>query len=197
LGLALYIKEKNMSVNDSINAATAAKDIDDSKEQPIWLLKAAKAPKLGKHTEGQISYQIVADEARLELSVKIVANDGGGYYSKELVPFQKIEACLCKQPEGEPFPSKMLQSAYTGRSSNNAGFLAAILRAEGLLALAPETEGRHIIAGDWDKWQSTVLAEPGTLIESAPAPAEREADAMKDTGSVTGKAADGTRRKKS
>ena len=134
--------------------------------QPYWLLKSAKAMKLGKHAEGGIRYQILTDSQRQDPSFKIVGNEGGGYFSKEVVAFGNVEACLAAHPQDQPFPSKLLQTAFAGRSSNNAGFLAAILRAEGLLALAPDTEGRHIISGDWASWKASVLAEPGQPVES-------------------------------
>jgi len=183
-----------MSINDSTNSAEVAIENDDSTSKPVWLLKSASAPKLGKNTEGRISYQIVTDGDRLEPQFRIVGNDGGGYYSKEMVPFDKVEACFNAHPDGDPFPSKLLQAAYVGRSSNNAGFLAAILRAEGLLALAPETEGRHVIVGDWAKWKSAVLAESGELIESGPAPAA--GDDTQTSPNATAKGGEAPRRKK-
>jgi len=144
--------------------------------RPCWLLKSAKAMKLGKHAEGGIHYQILSDSQRHDLSLKIVGNEGGGYFSKEIVAFGSVEACLAAHPQDQPFPSKQLQTAFTGRSSNNAGFLAAILRAEGLLALAPDTEGRHIMSGDWAAWKASVLAEPGQPVESEPADKEEKAE---------------------
>lgn len=141
-----------------------------------WLLKSAKAMKLGKHAEGGIHYQILTDNQRHDLSLKIVGNEGGGYFSKEVVAFGNVEACLAAHPQDQPFPSKLLQTAFAGRSSNNAGFLVAILRAEGLLALAPDTEGRHVISGDWAAWKASVLAEPGQPIESEPAGKEEKTE---------------------
>jgi hypothetical protein len=143
---------------------------------PCWLLKSAKANKLGKHAEGGIHYQILTDNQRQDPSFKIVGNEGGGYFSKEVVAFGSVEACLTAHPQDQPFPSKQLQTAFTGRSSNNAGFLAAILRAEGLLALAPDTEGRHVISGDWPAWKASVLAEPGQLLELEPVSKEEKAE---------------------
>lgn len=143
--------------------------------RPCWLLKSAKANKLGKHAEGGIHYQILTDSQRQDASFKIVGNEGGGYFSKEVVAFGGVEACLAEHPQDQPFPSKLLQTAFTGRSSNNAGFLAAILRAEGLLALAPDTEGRHVISGDWADWKASVLAEPGQPVESEPTDKEEQA----------------------
>lgn len=144
--------------------------------QPCWLLKSAKAMKLGKHAEGAIYYQILTDSQRQAPSFKIISNEGRGYFSKEVVAFDSIESCLAAHPQDQPFPSKLLQLAFAGRSSNNAGFLAAILRAEGLLALAPDTEGRHVISGDWAAWKASVLAEPGQLLESEPVDKEEKAE---------------------
>ncbi|MCD2515509.1 hypothetical protein LQ564_04200 [Massilia sp. G4R7] len=143
--------------------------------RPCWLLKSAKANKLGKHAEGGIHYQILTDSQRQDPSFRIVGNEGGGYFSKEVVAFGNVEACLATHPQEQPFPSKLLQTAFTGRSSNNAGFLAAILRAEGLLTLAPDTEGRHVISGDWAAWKASVLAEQGQPVESEPAGKEEKA----------------------
>lgn len=144
-----------------------------------WLLKSAKAMKLGKHAEGGIHYQILTDSQRQDPSFKIVGNEGGGYFSKEVVAFGSVEACLAAHPLDKPFPSKLLQTAFTGRSSNNAGFLAAILRAEGLLALAPDMEGRHVISGDWTAWKASMLAEPGQPAESEPRDKEEKAEGNK------------------
>ena len=140
--------------------------------QPFWLLKTGTAKKLGKQTEGGISYQILTDSERQEPMIKITGNFGGGYFSKETVPFQNVEACIDKHAQGQPFPSKLFQAAFTGRSSNNAAFLAAILRTEGLLALAPDTEGRHIISSDWNEWKASLLAEPGQRLETEATSAE-------------------------
>jgi hypothetical protein len=130
-----------------------------------WLLKSAKAIKLGKYSDGSIAYQVQADTDRVELFITITGNDGGGYYSRERVPLQKVEACLGKCEAGKPFPSKALKDAFVGRSSNNAGFMVAVLRAEGLLCAAPSAETQHALAGDWDAWKKTMLAEPGEPVE--------------------------------
>ena len=54
---------------------------------------------------------------------------------------------------------------FTGRSSNDASFFAAVLHSLGLLKRAPETESQHVIAGAWDEWQKTMLSEAGRLIQ--------------------------------
>lgn len=149
--------------------------VDNAKpviRQSFWLFKAATATKVGKQAHGGLRYEIFGDVDRNELNVTITANEGGGYFSREVVPFIKIKACLNHAVPGKAFPSKLFREAFIGRSANNAGFLAAILRAEGLLARAPDTETQHIQTGDWDTWQKAMLSEAGQMIEKElPVPA--------------------------
>jgi len=164
------------------------------------LLKIGTAMKLGKQAVGVISYQILTDSARTEPMIRITANKGG-YFSKEVLPFKNVEACIDKQEKEQAFPSKLFQAAFTGRSSNNGGFLAAILRAEGLLTLAPDTEGRHVIAGDWAEWKAVLLAEPGQPIVAEAAALEKaklndDATEPNHAGEMTTQTSTASRRKK-
>jgi len=129
----------------------------------FWLLKDGTAPKLGARAEGSINYNVLADDERQLLF--ITGNKGGGYFSKEHVDISKIEACLDTTASAKPFPSKTFKEAFVGRSSNNAGFLVAVLRHEGLLAAAPEAETQHVRSGDWPAWKKAMLAETGKLIK--------------------------------
>lgn len=56
-------------------------------------LKSAEAQKLGRNG-GSITYLVLTDTDRQQLYVSIVANDSGGFFSTEIAPFEKIEACL-------------------------------------------------------------------------------------------------------
>lgn len=150
--------------------------IETTVAQPCWLLKTAMAPKLGKQAEGEIGYQILTGSDRQEPMIQIVSNDSGGYFSKEAVCFSCVAACVDQHPKDQPFPSKLLQTAFTGRSSNNAGFLAAILRAEGLLAVAPDAEGRHVLSSDWGAWKELTLARPGQAVDVKRADKGEKAD---------------------
>jgi hypothetical protein len=133
--------------------------------QSFWLLKDGTAPKLGARAEGSINYNVLVDNERQLLFIAITGNKGGGYFSKEHVDVSKIEACLDTTASAKPFPSKTFKEAFVGRSSNNAGFLVAVLRHEGLLAAAPEAETQHVQSGDWPAWKKAMLAEAGKLIE--------------------------------
>lgn len=145
----------------------------------FWLLEAGTAKKLGLRSAGSLSYQVLADHDRKNLFIALTKNDGGGFFSKERVNMLSIEACLNAHKAGEPFPSKALKEAYKSKSSNNAGFMTATLRALGLTAAAPDAEGKHIVAGDWDEWRKKMIAEAGTLIE-LPADADDEKQAQPD-----------------
>lgn len=133
--------------------------------QSFWLLKEDTAPKLGARAEGCINYNVLADNERQLLFIAITGNKGGGYFSKEHVEISKIEACLDTSTSAKPFPSKTFKEAFVGRSSNNAGFLVAVLRHEGLIAAAPDAEIQHVRSGDWTAWKKSMLDEAGKMIE--------------------------------
>lgn len=120
--------------------------------QPYLLVSTSIAPKLGARAEGRINYQVLADTERQHLYISITCNESGGYFSCELVSFHKIQACLDKCEKDKPFPSKTFADAFVGRSSNNPGFLVAVLRFVDLLAAAPGAESKHIVSGDWATW---------------------------------------------
>lgn len=150
--------------NSESTAPVDATTPDATTTPSFWLLKEGKAPKLGARAEGGIRYHILADAERQHLFVAITANESGGYFSRERVPFDKIEACLAAIPSGKACPSKAFKDAFVGRSSNNAGFLVAVLRNEGLLAAAPDAETQQVRHGDTATWKKAMFAETGTLI---------------------------------
>jgi hypothetical protein len=144
------------TADETDNAAT---NEDSAVPQSYILLKTANADKLGKNSAGGIAYRVLADTDRKNLYITITGNDGGGYFSREIVPFSQVEKCLTDFADADKaFPSKLFKTAFVGRSSNNAGFLAAILRSEGLLAQAPDAETQHIRAGNWSAWLTAMFA---------------------------------------
>jgi hypothetical protein len=126
---------------------------------PTYLsLKVGKAPKTGSRSQGYLHYRILTDTAQQQLFITLIGNDGDGCYSKEILPFDKIEQCLHGIDTSKPIASKRFQPAFIGRSANNAGFLAAILRAESLLAPAPDALHQHTVQPDWPAWKTALLA---------------------------------------
>lgn len=152
-----------------------------SEQLTFFLLRTADARKVGQRATGKIRYELLCDANRESLFVRIVGNEGGGYFSREKVDFNKALQCVSGYEGGSTLPSKVFRAAFVGRSSNNAGFLAAVLRAEGLLDAAPGTDFQHIVSGDWPAWKNATLALEGTLLtETAPAEAESGASGFSE-----------------
>ncbi len=139
-------------------------------------LKTAFASKLGKSAQGSISYTVSCDTDRIALFVSITDNSSGGYFSREHVPVDRIQELVGK-PDQPAFPSKVLKIVFVGKSSNNAGFLAAILHAEGLLARDTDNEAKHVPAGDWDNWKMALLALEGIPADTSPPSSQRDGTA--------------------
>jgi hypothetical protein len=135
---------------------------------PFWLLNAGTAKKLGQHSTGILDYQVLTGNDRRDLLIAISRNEGGGYFSREPVPFPTIVKCLEKYKSGAPFVSKILKDVFVSKSANNAGFMAAVMHALGLLTPASEARTKHAVTGDWAAWEKSMLAEPGTGIELPP-----------------------------
>ncbi|MEX6503007.1 hypothetical protein [Pseudomonas zhanjiangensis] len=132
-------------------------------DTPAYLsLKLAQASKTGKHAAGRITYRILTDPKRDQLYLTLVSNEGGGWFSTEIVPFARVEAVAeAINDPSAPLLSKQLRQAFISRSANNAGFLAAVLRAEGLLAPSPEAAHQHVMSGDWSQWKQAMLSAAG------------------------------------
>lgn len=124
-------------------------------------IKRDTAAKTGLGAEGCITYAVVRDLDSDTLFFTLISNTGGGYHSKELVPASRIETSLTGFEAGKVVPAKALRDAFSGRSSNNAGFLAACLRHEGLLSPFPDAAHQHQLGDDFTGWQLAMLALEG------------------------------------
>lgn len=122
-------------------------------------LKSGKASKIGQRSQGVIHYRILTDQNRQQLYLIITDNDDDGYYSKEIIPFEKIERCLQDIKPNVPLSSKLFKPAFIGQSNNNSAFLAAILREEKLLAPVTDAVRKHSIQPGWDQWKTGLLKD--------------------------------------
>ena len=118
-------------------------------------LKTAQARKLGR-TGGHLEFLVLADPERQHLYLAIIGNQGGGYYSNEAVAFAAVEAAL-PLDRATHFPAKVFAPCFKGRSTNNPGFLAAILRSLGLLHPVVDKPHLHAVVGDWSDWKMSIL----------------------------------------
>lgn len=143
------------------------------------LLRTQSADKLGQRARGRITYHVLLDPSRTEVYLAIASNESSGYFSREPLAFSAIEACLDKSDCADrPLAAKRFASAFIrGRSANNAGFAAACLVAEGLLAGVPGKLHQLKMAGDWAQWRADQLAADGRPFELVTGPAVTPAPA--------------------
>jgi len=91
------------------------------------IVKVDSCPSLtGKST---LTYHIGLDAD--EIYIRVHANTGGGYFSKEWIAFSVIQETLAKQTK--PFSSMLLKPLFQGKSSNTPAFLLATLKHLGVI----------------------------------------------------------------
>lgn len=116
---------------------------NDNLENPIQVLKEATCSTAnGKSTLG---YQVGTDESG-DVFLKLTSNSGGGFFSSEWIGYSAIDKALKAWPVDQPITSMALRSLSRGKSANNAGFLCAVLVAEGLLEPVPGKTRVHQLA---------------------------------------------------
>lgn len=122
------------------------------------LIKTERAPKT---REGSITYAVLKNAESQTVYFSIVANDGAGQFSNELVSFDKIQQCLAKLDVKKPVAAKIFAPAFVGRSVNQPGFLVAAMRKEEILAATVDASHLHVVTGNWDDWKRQILAQEG------------------------------------
>jgi len=107
----------------------------DKVEPPVTILQTAKCQSMsGKST---LTYNIGVDEEDAAF-IRINANSGGGYWSKEWVSIEEIKAKISNATDEKPIASFQLQPLFNGKSVNTPSFLLALLLKEGLLRTVPK-----------------------------------------------------------
>jgi len=75
----------------------------------------------------------VGDEFNDAISFRIHANSGSGLFSDQWVPVSALKTVFDKEKSKDAVTSSSLNSVFAGRSVNTAGFILAVLKAEGLV----------------------------------------------------------------
>lgn len=116
---------------------------DEELDAPYQLvIEKGVAAKLSPKSPGTITYHVGADDAG-ELYIRIVANNSGGLFSKEWVSVKDIVALL-KQQGDKTFKSSLFKQVIVGKSSNNASFLACVLRASDIGFITSSPKGTFL-----------------------------------------------------
>ena len=145
------------------------KDEAQKPDSSFNTLKVDSCPSLtGKST---LTYHIGCN-AESVILLRINANTGGGYFSKEWISFGVIQQALEKQTK--PFTSMLLKPLFNGKSSNTPAFLLAVLKH---LDVIKSSEKRGYECGDTNAFVEEVKA----LMTEAPKEAQKGKKSAKHT----------------
>ena len=97
-------------------------------------MKAKRIVKVGEclnlSAKFKLTYHIGIDEQD-SIMIRVVGNEGGGYFSPE---WAKLDTILAKLDSvKKPLTSFSLHGIFEGKSANTPGFIFAVLYAEGLV----------------------------------------------------------------
>ena len=106
----------------------------------VKVLKTGVCPSLSGRSS--LTYHIgcrsdLLDKAGTEfndgVSFRIHGNSGSGLFSDQWVPATSLKTIFDKEMSKDAVTSSSLNSVFAGRSVNTAGFILAVLKAEGLV----------------------------------------------------------------
>jgi len=100
------------------------------------------APKL-RNREHLVHYEL--GKSGKKHGIRITSNDNDGLFSNEWVMLDDIATCIEPLAKIDNFPSNKLTPLFKSKSSNNAGFLAAILRHEGVFGTVDKKMYQHYL----------------------------------------------------
>lgn len=159
----------------------------------IKILYQGTCPKLTTRGRGDLTYELGIDDATGSSCLRIAANAGSGAFSHEWLGLDSIRTALTLENEQrQSFTATAMRPLFVKRSSNNHGYLAAILKAEGVLEAFP---GQPVMLrlGNWEQMfeKIAVLKEKGVSLPdqiaiAAKQRAERRALAMSQTTKPAG-----------
>jgi hypothetical protein len=112
----------------------------------VNILKIATCGKVTLPDDHTLSYNIGYDTTTKTLLVRITDNDTGGLFSNEWITLDDIVTTIEKRPSPDTnFNARIFTPLYTSASANNAGFLAAALKAENILVPFKNSKRLHDI----------------------------------------------------
>lgn len=131
---------------------------EDSEFKDLVIIKTAQTAKLSPKADGQLTYAIGYIEESNELWLRIQANPTGGLFSNKWVSFNSIQKTLEELAKSkQPFSAIVFKSQFKSQSQNNTGFLAAILKAEGIIHSTEKIFKLIVDREALDVWQEKML----------------------------------------
>jgi hypothetical protein len=112
----------------------------------IDILKISTCGKVSAPNEHTLTYNIGWLGADKTLLIRITDNDTGGLFSNEWIALSDIQTTIAKRSTPDSsFNAKIFAALYKSQSANNAGFLAAALKAENILIPFKDSKRLHCL----------------------------------------------------
>lgn len=107
-------------------------------------IKQGRCALISVKSNGEIQYRITTD-ATQQRYVQLLAATSGGCLSPDKIAEQEIKKVLLSISDDAHFSSTIFNLLFKGKSANNAAFLAAVLRAEGVITPSKNHVYKHRI----------------------------------------------------
>jgi hypothetical protein len=122
------------------------------------VLEHGKALTLSPKSEKHVFYQIATQDDDGSLHIRLSGNEGGGLHSKEWLSVKSITDLLDSM-ENQQIKSTVLKPVFKGGSANNAAFLAAVLRSDGigLLSQSDKSVFIHQLSVDYAQRKEALI----------------------------------------
>ena len=135
---------KNKDITKPLTKPAPASTSESANTKPEFTcIRKGSAPKLRDQTQ-QIHYAIGKSHG-VDV-IQLVSNTNNGLFSDELLPIELIQQCLSSRDDQTTFTSRIFHPLYKQKSNNNAGFLGAVLRHEGILKTVDKKQFKHQLA---------------------------------------------------
>ncbi len=134
-------------------ASTTTKASDKPVQPAKIILASGVATLLSPGSTTTVGYEVGHEPEQADLLIRLTGSSGGGLCSKEWFGLAQVIDLLNEQQPDKPFTSGLFKIIWNFKgSSNNAGFLAAVLRHLDLTKAAPEVRFGHLITGKHTEW---------------------------------------------
>jgi len=135
---------------------------DTTASPAIRIAKVGKCESLSGLCELEYHVGYQADNHAC-VCLRIWSSSGNGIWNRDWKYLSDIDQVLSKNSGGGLFRVSALKPVYAGQSSNSHSFLAAVLKAENLIALAGTVEGEYARCNADAWWQALqALVAAGT-----------------------------------
>lgn len=146
-------KTNKQAANPQASTTTETK----TSAQPVLpakvILASGVATLLSPGSTTTVGYEIGHEPEQAELLIRLTGSSGGGLCSKEWFSLAQVVDLLNEQQPDKAFTSGLFKVIWNFKgSSNNAGFLAAVLRHLELTKAAPDIRFGHLITGKHAEW---------------------------------------------